>query len=97
MTALLDRHEVLWRQLAQAGPLVGGGLARLALATTEPDLAAQCDSYCLASNQYFFSRPARGFHSVLNFYRTGRLHLQGNPRLSHFLDALASQVPAWSQ
>ena len=42
-----------------------------------------CDSYNLATREYFFDRSPRNFDAILGLYRTGKLHLSQGVS-SHF-------------
>ena len=82
---MFSRHEVMWRMLEQ---IPDSRLGRLSRATTNQDILELCSDYSLVDNEYFFDRHPRSFNTILNFYRTGKLHVADEMCVLAFNDDL---------
>lgn len=81
-----ERHDVMWRSLRNVPK---SRLHRLATEALDHDSILElADSYSLVDNEYFFDRHPRSFKSILNFYRTGRLHIVDEMCVMAFADDL---------
>ena len=82
---MLIPQDVLWRMLEQVPQ---SRLGKLVHASTHEEILQLCDTYSLIDNEYFFDRHPRSFNSILNFYRTGTLHVIDEMCIMAFSDDL---------
>ena len=67
-----ERQEGLWKTLEH---MPQSRLGNLAAASTDESIMHCVDFYSLVDNEFFFDRHPRSFLAILNFFRTGRLHI----------------------
>eukprot|EP00093_Oithona_nana_P002881 02881.XXX_36532_44873_1 [CDS] Oithona nana genome sequencing. len=80
------RHEVMWKILENVPRSRLGKLAMQGV--NHEKIMELCDAYSLVDNEYFFDRHPRSFNSILNFYRTGNLHVVDEMCVMAFSDDL---------
>ncbi|CAF0755497.1 unnamed protein product [Brachionus calyciflorus] len=79
------KHELLWSALER---LPKTRLGKLRFAKNLNEIQELCDDFDPSENEFFFDRSPRSFSSVVNFYRTGKLHLVEDVCVLSFHDDL---------
>ena len=69
------RHEVLWKTLES---IPASRLGRIRFAKSAREIEMLCDYLNLEESEIFFDKQNASFDCILNFYRTGKLHMFEN-------------------
>src|SRR6218665_1855777 len=79
------RHETMWRTLER---MPHTRLGRLRRGGSAEAILELCDDFDLDLMEFFFDRHPRSFGPVMNFYRTGKLHMAEDVCVLSFSDDL---------
>jgi potassium voltage-gated channel Shab-related subfamily B member 1 len=82
------RHEVMWKSLNKLPNSRLGGMYFHRKKKKIDEIIQLCDDYNETTNELYFDRNSNSFGSILNFYRTGKLHLVDNICVLSFHDDL---------
>jgi len=80
------KHEVLWKTLEK---LPHTRLGRISLSQRYEEIKSLCSDVKPIENELYFDRHANSFGCILNYYRTGKLHLTEDICIISYQDELA--------
>ncbi|ESN94065.1 hypothetical protein HELRODRAFT_87727, partial [Helobdella robusta] len=80
-----EKHEILWKTLAR---LPNTRLGKILKCSNHEEVMTVCDDYDLNTMEFYFDRQPKTFSSILNYYRTGKLHLQEDACILSFSEDL---------
>jgi len=65
------KHDVRWKTLER---IPNSRLGKIRNAKTVEEILGLCDEIDFSLNEIYFDRPGKSFSSIIDYYRTGKLH-----------------------
>lgn len=80
------KHDVRWKTLEKHP---NSRLGRIRYAKSVTEMLNLCDEIDFIKNEIYFDRPARAFNSIIDYYRTGKLHSSNDMCIISFYEDLS--------
>jgi len=79
------KHDVRWKTLER---IPNSRLGKIRNAKTIAGILNHCDEIDLEINEIYFDRPGKSFSSIIDYYRTGKLHAANDMCIISFFEDL---------
>ena len=79
------KHDIRWKTLEK---IPNSRLGRLKNSKSIEDMLELCDEIDFDHNEIYFDRPAKSFSSIIDYYRTGKLHAANDMCIISFFEDL---------
>jgi hypothetical protein len=79
------RFDVRWKNFEK---LPNSRLGRIRFAKSIEEIEDLCDEVNIDQNELYFDRPSNCFNPIIDYYRTGKLHITDSACIISFYDEL---------
>jgi len=77
------KHDVRWKTLER---IPNSRLGKIRNAKTVEEILGLCDEIDFSLNEIYFDRPGKSFSSIIDYYRTGKLHAANDMCIISFFE-----------
>lgn len=79
------KHDVRWKTLEK---IPNSRLGKIRAANNVDEMLELCDEIDFSQNEIYFDRPGKSFSSIIDYYRTGKLHAANDLCIISFFEDL---------